>query len=107
MSVRYESAILAKLRRDLMERGRTLSTLLSDVLAGKQPPSLASLLSAKPGMRPEEIVRAALEQVEGRRRLLDAGDDRYGRCEVCGVELGLAALGEMPWADRCMAHASQ
>jgi RNA polymerase-binding transcription factor DksA len=63
-----------------------------------------ALLAARPGLRPEEAVRQALDQVEGRRRLLDAGDDRYGRCEVCDVDLGALALGEMPWADRCAAH---
>jgi RNA polymerase-binding transcription factor DksA len=101
---RFDPATLAKLRRDLMWRGRTLATLLSDVLAGNHPPELAALLAQKPGMRPEEVLRLALDQVERRRRLVDAGDDRYGRCDVCGADLGLAALAEMPWADRCTAH---
>lgn len=105
--MRFSPTIVTKLRRDLMKRGLTLSTLLADVLAGKRPPSLAALLSAKPGMRPEEVLRLALDQVEGRRKLIDADDDRYGRCDVCGADLGLVALGEMPWADRCAAHASQ
>lgn len=95
------------MRSELLLRGRTLATLLADVLAGKRPPSLAGLLAAKPGKRPEEVLRLALDQVESRRRLLDADDDRFGRCDVCGVDLGEAALGEMPWADRCQAHASQ
>jgi len=103
--VRFDPAMLAKLRRDVMHRGETLATVLADVLAGKHPPRIAELLAPRPGMRPEEILRLALEQVEARRRLLDAGDDRYGRCDTCGVDLGLAALHEMPWADRCAAHA--
>jgi len=107
VTIRYEAATLAKLRHDLMLRGRTLATVLSEVLAGKQPPQLAALLSAKPGMRPEEVVRRALDQVEGRRALLDAGDDRFGRCDVCGIDLGLPVLGEMPWADRCVEHVAQ
>ena len=78
-----------------MKRGFALSTMLSDVLAGK------------PGMRPEEKLRMALDQVEGRRKLIDANDDRYGRCDVCETDLGLACLGELPWADRCSAHANQ
>jgi RNA polymerase-binding transcription factor DksA len=102
--MRFEPAVLAKLRRDLMRRGATLATLLADVLAGKQPPELAALLAQKPGKRPEEVLRLALDQVEARRKLLDADDDRFGRCDVCGVDLGAAALGEMPWADRCAAH---
>jgi hypothetical protein len=105
-AVRFEPATLSRLRRDLMRRGRTLATLLSEVLAGKRPPQLAALLTQKPGARPEEVLRLALDQVEGRRKLLDAGDDRYGRCDTCLTDLGEAALGEMAWADRCPAHAA-
>jgi hypothetical protein len=104
--VRFESDVTARLRRDLLGRGRTLATLLSQVLAGKRPPALAALLAGRPGKRPEEVLRLALDQVEMRRKLLDSGDDRYGRCDACGVDLGAAALGEMPWADRCAAHAA-
>lgn len=87
-----------------MKRGLALATLLTEVLAGKRPPSVLQLLAARPGMRPEEVVRQALEQVEERRRLLDAGDPRFGRCDVCGVALGLPAMHEVPWADRCHQH---
>lgn len=104
--MRIDPTTLSRLRRDLLRRGLTLSTLLADVLAGKRPPSLAQLLAQKPGARPEEVLRFALDQVEACRRLLDAGDDRYGRCGTCGIDLGLAALGEMPWADRCHDHAA-
>lgn len=104
--MRFDAATLARFRRDLMKRGATLATLLSEVLAGKQPPALAALLAQKPGKRPEEVLRLALDQVEARRKLIDAGDDGYGRCDVCGVDLGAAALGEMPWADRCAVHAA-
>ena len=104
--MRFDPATLAKLRHDLLRRGQILATLLADVLAGKQPPQLTELLAQKPGKRPEEVLRLALDQVEGRRRLLDAADDRYGRCDVCGADLGATALAEMPWADRCAAHAT-
>lgn len=89
-----------------MARGQTLATLLSQVLAGKRPPGLTALLDAKPGLRPEEVLRLALDQIEARRQLIDAGDDRFGRCDTCGADLGEPALGEMPWADRCAQHAS-
>jgi len=105
MAIRYDTATLATWRKQIMERGRTLSTLLSEVLAGKKSPALTALLDAKPGKRPEEVLREALEQIEGRRKLIDAGDDAFGRCDVCGKDLGEAALGEMPWADRCKEHA--
>jgi hypothetical protein len=104
--MRFDPPTLARLRRDLMRRGATLATLLAEVLAGKRPPGIAQLLSQKPGIRPEEALRLALDQVESRRMLLDRGDDGYGRCGTCGIDLGVAALGEMPWADRCPTHAA-
>jgi RNA polymerase-binding transcription factor DksA len=106
--MRFDDATLARLRKPMMSRGHALATLLAEVLAGKGKPSaLAALgLDDRPGLRPEERLRLALDQVEARRRLLDAGDDRHGRCDVCGDDLGLAALEEMPWADRCRAHAA-
>lgn len=97
---------MVQLRRQIMKRGFDLSTMLADVLAGKTPAGLAAL-AGKPGMRPEEKLRLALDQVEGRRKLIDADDDRYGRCDVCSEDLGLASLRELPWADRCAAHAGQ
>ncbi|MEO8701647.1 MAG: hypothetical protein ABI867_16495 [Kofleriaceae bacterium] len=59
---------------------------------------------AQPGVSAEVAVRRALGRVDIQRKLLDAVDDRYGRCEVCGLDLGLVALREAPWADRCAAH---
>lgn len=102
MSLRLSPERRATLRKALLRRGRVLAELLSDVLAGKQPPALEALL--KPGIRPEEALRKALEQVERRRVLLDSSDDRYGRCDICGVDLGETVLAEMPWADRCIDH---
>jgi hypothetical protein len=104
---RFDVATRARLRRRLLARGGVLATLLADVLAGKdKTPALAALALLRPGIRPEEALRKALDQVEGRRILLDANDDRYGRCDVCGIDLGPAALDEMAWADRCAAHAA-
>lgn len=105
MSLRFAPEISLRMRKALMSRGRTLSTMLADVLAGKQPPAIESLLSEKPGARPEEVLRLALDQVESRRKLIDADDDGYGRCDICGEDLGEAAMLEVPWADRCPAHA--
>lgn len=99
-----DDSLRAELRRGIMRRGGELATLLAEVLGGKQSPALAALLARKPGKRPEEVLRLALDQVEARRALLDARDDRFGCCDVCGETLGIAALREMPWADRCAAH---
>ena len=104
--MRFDPGTLAMLRRDVMRRGQVLATLLADVLGGKRPPQLAELLAQKPGKRPEEVLRLALDQIERRRKLIDSGDDRYGRCEICGEDLGMAALAQMPWADRCAKHAA-
>ena len=105
--MRFEEPSKTRLRRHLLDRGRVLATLLAEVLAGK--PVAAKLtaigIPGKPGMRPEEKLRLALDQIETRRKLLESDDDRFGRCDVCAVELGAAALGELPWADRCHAHA--
>jgi hypothetical protein len=107
MAIRFDEPTLTRLRRGVMKRGRALAEILADLLAGKdRTPSLKALLGlVEPGLRPEERVRLALDQIERRRALIDAGDDGYGRCDVCGVDLGLAALDQMPWADRCPAHA--
>jgi hypothetical protein len=93
-----------KLRKALLRRGQVLATLLSEVLAGKDKLKDLAALKIKPGIRPEEALRKALDHVEARRRLLDAGDDAFGRCGACGVELDPVAIDEMPWADRCEAH---
>ena len=105
--MRFDEPTLARLRRGIMKRGQVLADLLAEVLAGKDKQrELAAIgLSDRPGLREEERLRLALDQVEARRTLIDAGDDRYGRCDVCGEDLGLPALDEMPWADRCRVHA--
>lgn len=91
----------------MLQRGTILATLLAEVLAGKdRTPALLALGVLRPGIRPEEALRKALDQVERRRLLLVSDDDRYGSCEVCGIELGAVALEELPWADRCLAHAA-
>ena len=105
--MRFDAPTLARLRKGVMRRGQTLAELLAAVLAGKDKVrELDAIgLNAKPGERPEERLRRALDQIESRRKLIDADDDRYGRCELCGEDLGLPALDEQPWSDRCRAHA--
>jgi hypothetical protein len=106
MTDRFDPATRVTLRRGLMRRGQELASKLSALLAGADGERLlrALGLDAKPGARPEEILRAALEQVEQRRLELDAHDEPLGRSEVCGVEHGAASQHERPWADRCQAH---
>lgn len=104
---RFDDDTRTRLRRALLKRGHVIATKLSDVLAGKDGErGLRALgLDAKPGMRPEEVLRAALDHVETLRKQLEAGDPAYGACWVCGTELPLAGLEEVPWADACPAHA--
>lgn len=106
--MRFSDDVRRRLRRALLDRGQVLATLLAEVLAGTASEARVRALlgnGGKPGMTPAEKLRWALDRVEARRKLLDAGDDRYGRCEICGEDLGELALGELPWADRCRAHA--
>jgi RNA polymerase-binding transcription factor DksA len=103
-----EPALRARLRRALLRRGQVIATTLAEVLADEHrgDAALTELgVAAWPGIRPEEALRKALDQIEARRALLDAGDDRYGQCAVCGVDLGQAPIVEQPWADRCAEHA--
>jgi hypothetical protein len=96
----------ARLRRALLGRGRAIATALAEVLADeRRAEAVLTELDLRPGIRPYEALRRALDQVETRRALLDAGDDRYGRCATCGIELGHAAIVEQAWADRCHDHA--
>ncbi len=105
--IRFDDATLARLRKGIMKRGQVLATLLSEVLAGKDKERELSALGVdKPGMRPEEALRMTLDLVEARRKLIDASDDAYGHCDICHEDLGLTALEEMPWADRCAKHAA-
>jgi hypothetical protein len=107
--VRFDDDTRARLRRKLLDRGQVLATQLAAELAGKGgKQGLAAIgLDDKPGMRPEEILRAALDQVEKLRKQVEAGDDAYGRCRECGVDLGgPVAMLEVPWADACPAHAA-
>ena len=106
---RFDRELRNELHRRLLKRGYLLATLLGDVLAGKDRiSSLAAIgLDPRPQMRPDEQLRDALNQVERRRRLLDAGDESYARCDICGVDLPLGAVEQMAWADRCEAHGAR
>jgi RNA polymerase-binding transcription factor DksA len=104
--MRFAPEQVARYRKMIMRRGLDLATILSELLAGKDKTRAveAMQIGGKPGMKPEEKVRLALDAVEARRKLIDADDDRFGRCDVCGEDLGAVALGELPWADRCQKH---
>lgn len=104
MALRFDDHTRLRLRRALLRKGHKIATELSELLAGKGKRVRVGdlpVFARKPGMRPEERLRAYLDHIEACRQLLDADDDRYGRCTACHADLGLVALGDMPWADRC------
>ncbi len=108
--MRFDDQTREHYRRLLLDKGFAIAQLLAAVLAGKDKQrDIAALpvFSAKPGMTPEEKLRAFLALIEARRELLVAGDERFGCCEYCGVELGELELEEMAWADRCQACAAK
>jgi RNA polymerase-binding transcription factor DksA len=104
--VRFPPELVARLRRALLRRGRAIATALAEVLADEKRAERAMNVLGidNPGVKPEEALRKALDQVERRRVLLDADDDRYGRCDICGLDVGETALVQLPWADRCAEH---
>jgi RNA polymerase-binding transcription factor DksA len=104
--VRFDEQTRGRFRRALLNKGFDVATLLAEVLAGKDKERELAALPAftdKPGLKPEERLRLFLDHIESRRLLLEAGDDRYGRCDSCGAELSALEMGEMPWADTCRA----
>ncbi len=95
-------------RKKLLAKGQDIALLLAAVLAGKDKTSALAALPdlGKPGMRPEEKLRAYLDLIEATRHLLLADGDEFGRCIGCGERLSELELDEMPWAQRCRACAS-
>lgn len=95
------------LRRALLRRGGDLATRLAEVMAGQDAERIVRALglNPKPGARPDELLRRALAEVEELRRWLEADDPRYGACAICATRFSIEQLRELPWADRCPAHA--
>lgn len=99
-----DDATRARLRAQLMRKGRAVAEALADLLAGKDL-DLSRIVSPREGLdqtRPEERLRAWLDLLESKRALLDARDPIYGRCQACGEPLLVAVLEQTPWADTCL-----
>ena len=47
---------------------------------------------------------ALLAEVD--RAIAKTDDGTYGRCDVCGDEIGAGRLEARPWATRCLRHAT-
>jgi DnaK suppressor protein len=51
----------------------------------------------------EEKLQTMLTEVKRAQEKLAEGT--YGRCDECGVEIGIERLEARPWATRCVSHA--
>lgn len=104
MTLRFDQSTRARYRAALLRKGGQIAGELAEILGGKKkrmPLGELPAAAQKPGMKPEERLRAYLEHVEACRRRLDAEDDAFGRCRTCNQDLGSVVLDQMPWADRC------
>jgi hypothetical protein len=102
---RLDPGLRERLRRRLLQRRASLAIHVGDVLAGRDKTAALSALSVlRPGIRADEALRSALDQVERRRIQLVSDDDSFGRCDVCRVPLRRAVIEDAPWADRCEQH---
>lgn len=103
MTLRFGETVRQELRQKLLKKGHEIATKLSDLMSGKKLDltNIESLANVKPGLRPEDRLRAYLDILNTKRKLLDDDNDAYGRCSECDEDLGLVALRDMPWADRC------
>jgi len=97
-------------RRALLDKGMEISAQLAAELAGKGSSevglAVVPALITRPGMRPDEKLRAFLDLVERKRRSLVADELGFGHCGACETPLGESELDQMPWADRCQACSS-
>lgn len=106
-STYFDPGMRERVRRRLLKHGMVLRSLLAEVVSGKDRTAVLQALGIlRPGTRPDEALRTALDRIERRRVLLVSDDARYGCCELCGHDLGTVALEEAPWTDRCRAHAA-
>lgn len=93
-----------RLRQALLGKGGEVARALAEVLAGRDL-DLSQLGAPREGpgkrIRPEERLRAFLDLIGERRRLIEADDARYVQCATCGGPLTQAELEAMPWATAC------
>jgi DnaK suppressor protein len=57
-------------------------------------------LSAVPAHAKLQVMLTELRRAEAK-----IADGTYGRCDVCGTDIGTARLEARPWATRCIRHA--
>jgi len=89
----------------LLRKGKEVAELLEAVLWGKDVDLSSMPAPASPAEDPELRLRSFLDQIDRAIRAFDT--DRYGRCEVCGVDLDRRAIDQEPWLATCPAHAGR
>jgi DnaK suppressor protein len=77
-----------------------LGTISFGKRVGEGTSQAVDRLSAVPAHDKLQLMLAEVERAEQK-----LADGSYGRCDVCGVEIGAARLEARPWATRCLDHA--
>jgi RNA polymerase-binding transcription factor DksA len=102
-------------RRLNEERARLTSTVRAlaseaelDVIesAPERDASGSALSDAEAAEAAASIELEQLRKVEAAIVRLREAPERFGRCVVCGEEIGARRLELVPWAQHCMAHAA-
>lgn len=100
--------LLAAKRRQLNEQLAEMSAPPDEVgsisfgkRVGEGTSQAVDRLSAVPA---HDKLQAMLSEIE--RAELKIADGTYGKCDVCGRDIGAARLEARPWATRCLEHAS-
>ncbi len=89
----------------LLHKGQDVADLLEAILDGREVDLTSLPPPTTPGETPEQRLRKFLEQIDRAIKAFDT--DRFGRCEICGVNLSRAALQQQPWLATCPSHAAR
>jgi RNA polymerase-binding transcription factor DksA len=89
----------------LLHKGQDVADLLEALLSGKEVDLAALPTPVGPGQDKELRLRSFLDQIDRAIKLFDT--DRFGRCEMCGIELERDVLAEQPWLATCPKHANR
>jgi DnaK suppressor protein len=101
------AAALDAKRRQLQEQIAAISDRPTDVggisfgkRVGEGTSEAVDRLAAVPAHANLQVMLA--DVVRAQEKLADGS---YGRCDVCGTDIGAGRLEARPWATRCLTHA--
>jgi DnaK suppressor protein len=102
------AALLAAKRAQLHEQLTEMSappaelgTISFGKRVGEGTSQAVDRMSAVPAHDKLQLMLAEVERAE--QKLVEHS---YGRCDICGGDIGAARLEARPWATRCLEHAS-